>query len=220
MRLSFSGIASRTGVATGPMLAAALGAALTAAAGCTSTSDPDDLDPAVPRLSLSATSLSFQGTAGGANPPAQTVTVTNSGAGTLAVPVVSVAYGSGAAWLTATVSGTSPPYTITVQPSIGALVGDYSATISVASAGASNSPQSISVTCSVIPAERVGCAWAAGGHAVCGGQLSEGGSALVSAPGGLQVARGVLDSGSATGAPASASFRVEGGFVSAGAVRY
>ena len=58
-----------------------------------------------PTLSVSPTSLAFTATAGGSNPPNQTVTVANSGTG-----ILSYTASTGAAWLTATppASGTAP----------------------------------------------------------------------------------------------------------------
>jgi hypothetical protein len=61
-----------------------------------------------------------------------------------------VSYGSGSGWLTATVTGSAAPYTVTVQPSLSGLAaGSYTATVSVASAGASNTPRTASVTLTV-----------------------------------------------------------------------
>jgi hypothetical protein len=103
-----------------------------------------------PSIALSTSILSFTATAGGANPLAQPVTVTNSGSGTLE-PTTSIAYGGAASgWLTATVS--AEPYTVSVQPALGSLdPGTYGATVSVASPGASNSPQPIQVSFTVLP---------------------------------------------------------------------
>lgn len=105
---------------------------------------------ASPALSLSTTSLAFNGTAGGSNPAAQTITATNSGGGTLAMPTTSIGYGSGGGWLSARVNGSAAPYTITVTPSLSGLTaGTYTATISVSSAGASNSPRTVNVTLAI-----------------------------------------------------------------------
>lgn len=101
----------------------------------------------VPDLRLSTRTLSFDGTAGGADPAVSTVTVSSS-SGALVRPTATVT--SGAPWLSATVSGSSSPYTIAVQPTISGLAaGSYSGTISVASTGASASPQEIAVTLSL-----------------------------------------------------------------------
>ncbi len=102
-------------------------------------------------ISLSPTSLAFSATAGGANPAAQNVTVSNSGSGTLASPTTSISYGSGGSgWLTVSCSGSSAPYTCSNQPSISGLsAGTYTATVSVASSGATNTPQTYTVSFTV-----------------------------------------------------------------------
>lgn len=128
------------------LISAALCLGLAACGGGSSGSSP----PAQPSISLSATSLTFDATVGGANPASKTVTVTNGAAGSLAAPTAAITYGSGAGWLTATVTGAAPPYTVTVQPTTGALpAGVHTATVSLASAGASNSPQNVAVTFTV-----------------------------------------------------------------------
>ncbi|MBC8087656.1 MAG: hypothetical protein H7Z40_10350 [Phycisphaerae bacterium] len=101
-----------------------------------------------PAIALSTSSLSFGGVAGGANPAAQLVNVTNGGTGTLnGLAVGSITYGPGASgWLSATASGTTTPMTITVQPNLGSLAaGTYDATVNVTSNNASNSPQQFTV---------------------------------------------------------------------------
>jgi hypothetical protein len=99
-----------------------------------------------PAIHLSTAALTFSSGVGGAPAPQQ-VTITNSGAGTLATPTATVSYGSGTGWLSASVTGASAPYTVTVAPSVGGLVqGTYTATVSTASAGASNTPQAVAVT--------------------------------------------------------------------------
>jgi hypothetical protein len=105
---------------------------------------------ASPAISLSPTSLSFNATAGGSNPAAQNVTVSNSGGGTLASPTTSITYNSGSGWLSVSCSGSSAPYTCSTQPTTGSLAaGTYNATVSVSSSGASNSPQSYTVAFTV-----------------------------------------------------------------------
>ncbi len=107
-----------------------------------------------PTIALSPTSLSFSATAGGGNPSAQNVTVSNSGGGTLAVPTTSITYGSGSGWLTVTESGSSAPYTLVTQPATGSLAaGTYNATVSVASSGATNTPQTYTVAFTVNAAQ-------------------------------------------------------------------
>jgi hypothetical protein len=105
------------------------------------------VNAAPPAISLSPTSLSFSATQGGGNPSAQNVTVSNSGGGTLAVPTTSITYHSGSGWLTVTEQGSSAPYTLVTQPTTGSLAaGTYTATVSVASSGATNTPQTYTVS--------------------------------------------------------------------------
>jgi hypothetical protein len=87
---------------------------------------------------------------GGADPFAQSFTVSNGGGGDLAIPSVAIAYAAGSDWLSATVSGDRPPFTVSVQPTVGTLpVGTYAATVLVRSNGASNTPQSVTVALAV-----------------------------------------------------------------------
>jgi len=103
-----------------------------------------------PAIALSPTSLSFSATAGGANPAAQNVSVTNSGSGTLADVTTSISYGSGSNWLSVSRSGSGNSQTLANSVNISGLAaGTYTATVSVYSTGASNSPQSYSVTLTV-----------------------------------------------------------------------
>ncbi len=97
---------------------------------------------APPALSVSPTSLSFTAVEGGVDPPSQTVTVNNTGGGTLNWTV-----SDDRGWLTATKSGAT---TITVSVGVGSIqAGNSNGTITVTASGASNSPQSIPVTLTV-----------------------------------------------------------------------
>lgn len=100
-----------------------------------------------PAIALSPPSLSFTATQGGANPAAQSVSVTNGGDGTLAPPTVTIA--PSVAWLAperVTVASAGG-YTIQVSPVTGSLPpGTYTTTVSVASNGASNTPQTFGVS--------------------------------------------------------------------------
>jgi len=105
-----------------------------------------------PQIALSRTNVSVTAIEGGANPAAETVVVTNSGGGTLSGLARSIAYGSGqtTGWLTATLSSTTAPSTLTLQAATGSLsAGTYTATVSVTSNVAGNSPQTVSVTFTV-----------------------------------------------------------------------
>jgi hypothetical protein len=105
-----------------------------------------------PAIGLEPASLAFSATQGGPNPAPRTVTVSNAGGATLAPPTAAISYskGSGLGWLAATVSGAQAPYAVTLQPvTAGLSAGTYAATASIASAGASNSPQAVAVTLTV-----------------------------------------------------------------------
>jgi hypothetical protein len=106
---------------------------------------------AVPTISLSSASASFSGVVGSANPSSQSVSVTNGGTGTLSGLSTTVSYqgGQSGGWLSASLSTSTAPATVTLSPTIGSLVaGTYNATVSVSSntAGVSNSPQTIAVS--------------------------------------------------------------------------
>jgi hypothetical protein len=112
------------------------------------------LPPVVPpAIGLSPTTLSFTAQQGGGNPAGKTVTVTNSGGGTLnGLAVGTITYGTGqpTGWVNASLSGTTAPATLTVTPTTGALApGNYSATVRVTSGVASNSPRTVTVNFSV-----------------------------------------------------------------------
>jgi plastocyanin len=114
--------------------------------------------PPAPTIVLSPTSLSFAATSGGSSPAAQSVNVTNGGTGTLSgLSLDAVAHGSGqpTGWLSATLSGTTAPATITLNATTGSLAaGTYTATLAVRSSatGVTNSPQTISITFTVAAA--------------------------------------------------------------------
>ena len=111
--------------------------------------------PVLPTIALSATSRTYTATQGAANPASQSITITTGGAGTLGdLSVGTIAYGAGAhAWLQASLSSSTAPATLTVQPLTGSLTaGTYTATVSVQSSLASNSPQTLSVTFTVAAA--------------------------------------------------------------------
>ena len=108
------------------------------------------VNASTPTISLSPTSLTFSANVGGGNPASQNVTVSNSGGGTLATPTTQINYGSGSGWLSVQVQGSSAPFTLVTQPATGSLAaGTYTATVNVSSTGASNTPQSYTVTFTV-----------------------------------------------------------------------
>ena len=94
-----------------------------------------------PILGVSTSSLSFSGTAGGANPPAQTASLSNIASGTLSWTAK-----ADQSWLTVSPAAGTGPATISIQPNIAGLAGgSYSATVTVNAAGASGSPKTITV---------------------------------------------------------------------------
>jgi hypothetical protein len=114
-----------------------------------------------PLISVSPSSVAFGAVVGGANPPTQTVAVTNSGAGTLGgLSVGTISYGPGATgWLSAGLSGTTAPVTLTLQPTTGALAaGAYSADVPINSSQAGVAPQTVSVTFTVAGGAVIGVA--------------------------------------------------------------
>lgn len=105
-------------------------------------------------IGLNPPNLTFNGTAGAANPPNQTVQVTNAGPGgaLTGLAVGAIDYGSGpAGWIgAASLSANAAPATLTVQVAIGALgPGAYTAMVPISSPVAGNSPQNLTVTFNV-----------------------------------------------------------------------
>jgi hypothetical protein len=110
--------------------------------------------PVPPGIGLSPTSVTFSATAGQGNPAAQSVGVTNTGTGTLTGLSTSISYTAGqpAGWLTATLSGTAAPATLTLQASTSALLpGTYTANVVVRSSVAGVAERSVAVTFTVNP---------------------------------------------------------------------
>jgi hypothetical protein len=104
--------------------------------------------PPTPTLSVSPTSLSFAGTAGGTNPAAQPVSVSNTGAGTL-----NWTASSNQGWLTVSPTSGSGAATLSASATLSGLAaGSYSGAITVSASGATGSPQTIPVSFSVAPA--------------------------------------------------------------------
>ncbi len=103
------------------------------------------VNAASPSISLSTTKASFSYSLGGSTPASQTVNVTNSGGGTLAWSAV-----SGSAWLTVSpISGTgSGTLTLGINPA-GLTAQTYNGAITVTASGATNSPQTISVSLTI-----------------------------------------------------------------------
>lgn len=104
-----------------------------------------------PVIGLADDRVSFSAPQGSVDPAPVSIDVTNAGGGTLSGLTTSIAYGDRqpTGWLAATLDDTAPG-TLTLQPTLGSLVaGVYTATVSVASPLAQNSPQAVTVTFSV-----------------------------------------------------------------------
>jgi hypothetical protein len=106
-----------------------------------------------PAIGLNPTAVPFVATAGGSSPAPQTVSVTNVGIGVLNGLSTSIAYGVGASgWLTAGLSGTTAPATLTLTPTLGSLApSTYTATVTVSSSLGGVASQAVNVTFQVNP---------------------------------------------------------------------
>ncbi len=106
---------------------------------------------AAPAIALSSSSLSFGTQQGAPNPPNQTVTISNSGGGTLSWTATASTQ-SGGSWLNVSPASGTGTGTLAVSANIAGLVaGTYQGAIQVAASGASNTPQTINVTLVVAP---------------------------------------------------------------------
>jgi Domain of unknown function (DUF4082)/Concanavalin A-like lectin/glucanases superfamily/Fibronectin type III domain/Viral BACON domain/Bacterial Ig domain len=100
-----------------------------------------------PALSVSPSSLAFSATAGGADPAAKTLSVTNAGGGTM-----NWTASESASWLSVSPASGTNTGTITVTPSItGLAAGTYTTDVTVTATGAGGSPKTIPVTLTVDP---------------------------------------------------------------------
>ena len=109
----------------------------------TLTVDP----PTPPALSVTPASLSFGATQGGANPAAKTLSVSNTGGGSMDWTA-----SESASWLSLSPSSGTNAGTVTVTPSIAGLAaGTYTTDVTVTAAGATGSPKAIAVTLTVDP---------------------------------------------------------------------
>jgi len=103
--------------------------------------------PPPPALAVSPASLSFSGVAGSANPAAKTLSVSNTGGGTL-----SFTASDDAAWLSVSPgTGTAPRDLSVSVGTSGLAAGTYNATVRVESAGVAGSPKLIPVTLTLDP---------------------------------------------------------------------
>ncbi|MEA2136290.1 MAG: hypothetical protein QOC68_4199 [Solirubrobacteraceae bacterium] len=101
-----------------------------------------------PVLAVAPASLAFSGTAGGANPATKTLSVTNTGGGSLSFTAA-----DDATWLAVTPASGSAPQTLTVSASLtGLAAGTYTGNVTVTAAGVQGSPQTVPVTLTVAAA--------------------------------------------------------------------
>ncbi len=95
-----------------------------------------------PSIGSSPASLSFSGMVGGSNPASQTLSVTNTGGGTLTWTA-----SDNAAWLTLSPTSGTNSGAITASVNLSGLAaGTYNGTITIAASGAGNSPRTIPVS--------------------------------------------------------------------------
>ena len=100
---------------------------------------------AIPRISLSQQALVFQTIRGAAAPAAQTVTVSNSGGGSLGTVSCPA---NPATWLTCAVSNGGSTLTFTVNPT-GLTASPAAVNVNVTATGATNSPQPVTVNLNI-----------------------------------------------------------------------
>jgi len=108
---------------------------------------------APPHITVSASTVTFSAAQGGPAPPAQTISISNTGGGTLSgLTIGPITYSAGqpTGWLSFEISQPSAPATLTLRASAASLApGTYSAIVSVRSTAADNSPVNIGVTLNV-----------------------------------------------------------------------
>jgi hypothetical protein len=108
-----------------------------------------------PVLSASPASLSFAGVAGGANPSAQTIQLSNTGGGTL-----SWTASESIGWLSLSASSGTAPSSIGVNVSTAGLAaGTYAGAITIAATGVTGSPKTVNVSLNVQPSGTTGGQW-------------------------------------------------------------
>jgi BACON domain-containing protein/fibronectin type III domain protein len=125
--------------------------------GATATSTSTGTSTVTPSILLNPTSLSFSGVAGGPQPLAKPLTVSNPTGGTLTWTMTETA-----AWLGLNImSGTTTTETDSISASVsttGLAAGTYSTVVTVSASGSSNSPQAVPVTLTVTPPTTAGTA--------------------------------------------------------------
>ncbi|MGH7391481.1 MAG: BACON domain-containing protein [Candidatus Rokuibacteriota bacterium] len=113
--------------------------------------------PVPPELATSPSSISFSAVAGGTNPPARTLDITNSGGGTLEWTAT-----VDQAWLAVSPTGGSAPTSVALTVTTAGLTpGTYNGAITVSAPGVANAPQVVPVTLTVFSLEDSGILTAA-----------------------------------------------------------
>ena len=98
-------------------------------------------------MTVAPASLAFNYLMGGAAPPVQSISISSNGS-----PLSYTATASGGSWLAVSpASGTTPASLGVSINTAGLTAGSYTGSVSIASAGAANSPQTVPVTLTVIP---------------------------------------------------------------------
>jgi hypothetical protein len=99
-----------------------------------------------PSLNANPSTLTFTASVGAANPPSQTISISNTGGGSALTWTAS----SSASWLTISASSGTTPSPVTVSANTSGLAsGSYSGTITITAPGAPNSPQTVPVSLTV-----------------------------------------------------------------------
>lgn len=101
-----------------------------------------------PAITLSAAAVSFTAVVAQADPPDQSVQITNGGGGTLnQLSLGPIQYAGTGGWLSASLTATTAPASVVFSVNAGALnPGTYTATVEVRSPVADNSPRTLTVT--------------------------------------------------------------------------
>src|SRR5688572_1489276 len=105
-----------------------------------------------PAIAAAPNDVEFLAVQNGATPGDRAVNITNAGDGVLSGLSATVTYAAGqpTGWLSASLSGTAPTTLVLSANQSGRALGTYTATVSVASAAASNSPISVTVRLTVL----------------------------------------------------------------------
>jgi uncharacterized protein (TIGR03437 family) len=136
-----------------------------------------------PTLAVSPTAMSFAYQSGGSAPNGQALAISSSTGDVLSFAATATTY-SGGNWLSVSPSSGSTPANVSISVNPAGLgAGTYSGSVTISSTGASNSPQSISITLTVsatpaltISQATLGFSYQLGGAAPSGQNVSVGSS--------------------------------------------